>query len=159
MNHGRTIFAQVVELLPRKAFDLAVARYDGQNHVRSFSCMDQLLCMIFAQLTCRSSLRETVLCLQAMGPRRYHCGIRGNVAKSKGNRNWVFHDINAGKEHVLFRMSSVPIVRHVKMRQNANPFDPQWWDYFEARRQTTAANAPRNIQRVIVPGVANATPS
>jgi hypothetical protein len=82
VNNGRTVFAQLVELLPRKAFDLAVRRYDGQYRVRTLSCMDQLLCMIFAQLTTRSSLRETVSCLRALGPQRYHCGIRGTVAKS-----------------------------------------------------------------------------
>ena len=82
MNQGRTVFAQLVELLPRRAFDNAVARYDGRRRVRSFSCMDQLLCMIFAQVTGRASLRETVSCLRAIGPRCYHCGIRGPVSRS-----------------------------------------------------------------------------
>lgn len=82
MNQGRTVFAQLVELLPRRAFENAVSRYRGERRVRALSCMDQLLCMIFAQLTGRSSLRETVSCLRALGPRRYHCGIRGRVARS-----------------------------------------------------------------------------
>jgi len=82
MNHGRTIFAQLVELLPRRAFDNAVNRYQGDRRVRALSCMDQLLCMVFAQITGRSSLRETVSCLRALGPRCYHCGIRGRVARS-----------------------------------------------------------------------------
>jgi IS4 transposase len=82
MNHGRTLFAQLVELLPRRAFDNAVSRYQGNRRVRALSCMDQLLCMIFAQITGRSSLRETVSCLRALGPRCYHCGIRGRVARS-----------------------------------------------------------------------------
>jgi hypothetical protein len=82
MNQGRTLFAQLVELLPRRAFENAVSRYQGDRRVRSLSCMDQLLCMIFAQLTARSSLRETVLCLRALGSRCYHCGIRGRVARS-----------------------------------------------------------------------------
>jgi len=97
MNHGRTIFAQLVELLPRKAFDLAVRRYGGQDHVRTFSCMDQLLCMIFAQLTARSSLRETVTCLRALGTRRYHCGIRGRVSKS------TLADANERRDYRLFQ--------------------------------------------------------
>ena len=67
MNNGRTVFAQLMELLPRRAFDLAVERHRGQRRVRHFSCMDQLLCMIFAQLAGRSSLCETVQCLRAPG--------------------------------------------------------------------------------------------
>ncbi len=97
MNHGRTVFAQLVELLPRKAFDLAVRRYNGQQRVRALSCMDQLLSMIFAQLTARSSLRETVSCLRALGSQRYHCGIRGRVAKS------TLADANELRDYRIFQ--------------------------------------------------------
>jgi hypothetical protein len=82
MNTGRTVFAQVMELLPRRAFDSAVERYAGDRRVRRLSCMDQLLCMVFAQLTARSSLREAVNCLRALGSRRYHCGIRAAPVRS-----------------------------------------------------------------------------
>jgi hypothetical protein len=82
MNAGRIVFAQLLELLPRRAFELAIERYGGAKKLRHFSCMDQLLCMAFAQLTGRSSLRETVSCLRALGPRRYHCGIRATPARS-----------------------------------------------------------------------------
>jgi hypothetical protein len=82
MNAGRTVFAQLLDLLPRRAFELAVERYGGAKKLRRFSCMDQLLCMVFAQLTGRSSLRETVSCLRALGSRRYHCGIRALPARS-----------------------------------------------------------------------------
>lgn len=82
MNTGRTVFAQLLDLLPRRAFELAVERYGGARKLRRFSCMDQLLCMVFAQLTGRSSLRETVSCLRAMGARCYHCGIRAAPARS-----------------------------------------------------------------------------
>lgn len=82
MNQGRSVFAQLVELLPRRAFENAAGRYRGDRRVRSMSCMDQLLCMIFAQVTGRSSLRETVVCLSALGGRLYHCGIRGRVRRS-----------------------------------------------------------------------------
>jgi len=82
MNNGRTVFAQLLDLLPRRAFESAVERYAGSKKLRRFSCMDQLLCMIFAQVTGRSSLRETVSCLSALGARRYHCGIRVAPARS-----------------------------------------------------------------------------
>jgi hypothetical protein len=82
MNTGRTVFAQLLDLLPRRAFESAVERYCGEKKLRRFSCMDQLLCMVFAQLTSRSSLRETVDCLRALGSRRYHCGIRATPARN-----------------------------------------------------------------------------
>jgi hypothetical protein len=82
MNSGRTVFAQLLDLLPRRAFESAVERYCGDRKLRRFSCMDQLLCMVFAQLTSRSSLRETVSCLRALGSRRYHCGIRATPARN-----------------------------------------------------------------------------
>jgi hypothetical protein len=82
MNEGQTVFAQLVELLPRRAFDNAVHRYHGHRRVRTLTCRDQLLAMIFAQITGRSSLRETVLCLRALGPRRYQCGLRHAPARS-----------------------------------------------------------------------------
>ena len=109
MNQGRTVFAQLVELLPRKAFDLAVRRHGGQNHVRTFSCMDQLLCMIFAQLTGRSSLRETVCCLRALGPHRYHCGIRGNVAKS------TLADANESRDYRIFQDTAMAMIRRARL--------------------------------------------
>jgi hypothetical protein len=61
---------------------LAIERYGGDKKLRRFSCRDQLLCMVFAQLTGRSSLRETVTCLRALGGRRYHCGLRVTPARS-----------------------------------------------------------------------------
>ena len=76
----------------------------------------------------------------------------------KGNRGWIFYDIHLGKEYVLFLMSKTRIVRHVKMRQDANPFDPQWQPYFENRRRARLRREHRKVQRVIVPGVARATP-
>ena len=98
MNTGRTIFAQMMELLPRRAFDLAVQRYRGDNKVTELSCMDQLLCMAFAQITGWASLRETVSCLEALGTRRYHCGIhsrpaRSTLANANESRDWrIFMD-------------------------------------------------------------------
>ena len=51
MNSGHTIFAQLLELLPRRAFDLAIERHGGEKKLRGFSCRDQLLCMVFAQMS------------------------------------------------------------------------------------------------------------
>jgi Domain of unknown function (DUF4372)/Transposase DDE domain len=82
MNVGRTIFSQLIECLPNKEFQKCVARYNGDSHLRGFSCWDQLLAMSFAQLTYRESLRDIEVCLRSMSGKLYHMGLRGRVARS-----------------------------------------------------------------------------
>jgi hypothetical protein len=82
MNQGRTIFAQLVEHLPIHEFRKCVHRYNGNRKVKTFSCWDQFLCMLFAQLTYRESLRDIVACLRTLRGRLYHMGIRGRVSRS-----------------------------------------------------------------------------
>jgi hypothetical protein len=82
MPIGRTVFAQLMDLIPRRAFERCVARYPGQRRLRTFSCYDQLLCLAFAQLTYRESLRDIETCLRALQPKLYHAGLRGRVARS-----------------------------------------------------------------------------
>jgi len=82
MNSGKTVFAQLIQHLPRYEFNQCVLRYHGNHKVRSFSCMDQFLCMAFAQLTYRESLRDIVTCLNSHRPKLYHMGFRGKIAKS-----------------------------------------------------------------------------
>ena len=77
-----TVFSQVMRFLPHSHFARCVARYGGDDRARSFTCMDQFLCLAFAQLTYRESLRDIEACLNAMRPRLYHMGIRGRVARS-----------------------------------------------------------------------------
>ena len=71
-----------MDFLPRRDFNRCVARYDGNRRVHSFSCMDQFLCMAFAQITGRESLRDIETCLRSMGPKLYHAGIHGKVSRS-----------------------------------------------------------------------------
>jgi len=82
MNAGRTIFAQLAEHLPHKEFQKCVARYRGDSNPRGFTCWDQYLAMVFAQLTYRESLRDIEACLGAMRGKLYHMGFRGKVARS-----------------------------------------------------------------------------
>ena len=93
MNKGQTIFSQVIDFLPQKKFRQCVNRYSGNYRVRSFTCYDQLLCMAFAQLTYRESLRDIECCLRTMQEKLYHIGIRGKVsrntlAKANEKRDW-----------------------------------------------------------------------
>ena len=66
MYQGRIVFSQLLDFLPRKSFRACVKRYNGNYRIRSLTCYEQFLCMAFAQLTYRDSLRDTVLCLRAM---------------------------------------------------------------------------------------------
>jgi hypothetical protein len=82
MNSGQTIFAQLIDFLPIHEFRKCVDRYGGNYRTRRFSCWDQFLCMAFAQLTYRESLRSLVASLGSVPERLYHIGIRGNVSRS-----------------------------------------------------------------------------
>ena len=82
MHQGRYVFAQLLQHLPLHAFRRAVRRYDGERYVKRFSCYDQFLCMAFAQLSARESLRDLEICLRAHQAKLYHLGIRGGVARS-----------------------------------------------------------------------------
>jgi hypothetical protein len=79
---GQIVLAQLMEFLPRRDFNACVARYRGDYRQRSFSCRDQFLALAFAQLTFRESLRDIATCLEAVGPKLYHAGFRGQVSRS-----------------------------------------------------------------------------
>jgi hypothetical protein len=82
MNSGKSIFAQLMDFLPSKAFRRCVKRYQGDYKLQTFSCWDQFLCMAFAQLTYRESLRDIEACLRAQQTKLYHLGIRGQVSRN-----------------------------------------------------------------------------
>jgi len=82
MHSGRTIFAQVMDHLPIHEFQKCVVRYRGDHNWRGFSCWDQFLCLGFAQLTYRESLRDIEACLRSVQSKLYHLGFRGRVSRS-----------------------------------------------------------------------------
>ena len=93
MNEGKTVFSQIMSSFPKYEFDQRVSKYKGNYRVRNFNCWDQFLCMGFAQLTYRNSLRDIEACLTAQPNKLYHMGIRGNVtrtnlANANQQRNW-----------------------------------------------------------------------
>ena len=82
MNTGKLVFAQVMSHLPLTTFRRCVARYDGEHKVKHFSCLDQFLCMAFAQLTYRESLRDIEACLRSQSAKLYHMGFRSTVSRN-----------------------------------------------------------------------------
>jgi hypothetical protein len=107
MNEGRTIFAQLMDELPKYEFDKCVRRYRGDHRVRTLSAYEQFLVMGFAQLTYRESLRDIETCLRALGSKLYHSGIRQPTARStladaNEKRDWrIFSDF----AHVLIEQA------------------------------------------------------
>jgi len=92
MNQGKYVFAQITEFLPRRTFDRYVKKYDGNKYVKHFTCWNQLLCMIFGQLTNRDSLRDLIVAINAHRGKSYHLGFGKNItlsnlSKANLNRN------------------------------------------------------------------------
>src|SRR4051812_43803679 len=116
MNQGRTVFAQLLDLLPRRAFELAVERHQATARRPSMlSCADQLRCMIFAQLPARASLREPVPCRRAIASRRYHLGIGHTPARS------TLADANERRDHRIFSDTAMSMITAARRQL---PIDP-----------------------------------
>lgn len=82
MHAGKLIFAQLTEYLPLTTFRRCVARYGGEHKIKRFTCLEQFLCLAFAQLTYRESLRDIEACLRAHREKLYHMGIRSRISRS-----------------------------------------------------------------------------
>ena len=82
MYAGKLVFAQLTDHLPLPIFRQCVQRYGSHHKIKSFTCLDQFLCMTFAQLTYRESLRDIETCLRAHKSKLYHMGIRGGISRN-----------------------------------------------------------------------------
>ena len=106
MNLGQTVFAQLMEFIPTYDFQLCVDRYQGHRYVKDFSCWDQFLCLAFAQLTGRTSLRDIETCLRAQRSKLYHMGFRGRVSRA------TLADANEARDWRIYRdLAQVLIAR------------------------------------------------
>jgi hypothetical protein len=96
MNQGTYIFTQVIEHLPRSPFEICVKKYHGESYTKSLSCRDQLLALMFGQLSYRDSLRDVILCLTVHERKLYHMGFRTlpklpTLAKANEKRSWMIY--------------------------------------------------------------------
>ena len=108
MNSDTIIFSQLTSHLPIKTFRRCVHRYRGNYKVQSFSCWDQFLCMAFAQLTYRESLRDIESCLRSMRAKLYHMGIRGNVSRS------TLADANEKRDWRIYADFAQTLIHHAR---------------------------------------------
>ena len=107
MHSGKTVFKQLLRFLPRYEFNLCVSRYRGEHWVKKFSTYDQFLCLAYAQMAGRESLRDIETCLNSHQEKLYHIGFRGDVSRTtladaNERRDWrIFQDFG----HVLISMA------------------------------------------------------
>ena len=112
MNNGKYVFAQLTSFLPQRVFDSFVVKYSGNKYVKHFTCWNQLLCMIFGQLTNRNSLRDLIVVIEAHSQKTYHLGFgktvtRSNLAKVNETRNskifeeYAYHLIDLARQKLV----------------------------------------------------------
>lgn len=104
MNAGKLVFAQLSEHLPKSEFAKCVARHAGRYPMLSFSHWDQFLCMMFAQLTCRASLRDITTCLRSQSTKLYRAGFRGPIARS------TLADANEMRDSAIFEEFALHLI-------------------------------------------------
>jgi len=108
MYSGKTIFSQLMEIVPKYEFRKIVQRHNGNRRVRKLTCWQQFLCMCFGQLTFRDSLRDVTTTLNALDNRRYHMGLRNKVALSS------LSDANANRPWQMYQELAMVLVEHAR---------------------------------------------
>jgi hypothetical protein len=116
MNQGKLVFAQLTQHLPLTTFRRCVARYRGEHKVKAFTCLDQYLCMAFAQLTYRESLRDIEACLRAQSSKLYHMGIHGRVSRS------TLADANEVRDWRLYAQFAQSLIGIARRLYTTEPF-------------------------------------
>jgi len=117
MNQGKYIFAQLTDFLPRRVFDRLVDKYEGNKHVRSFICWNQMLCMVFGQLTARDSMRDLMLSLEAHQQKYYHLGFGSTVSR----RN--FGTANERRNYKIFEEFAYVLIEEARRSCYRNDFE------------------------------------
>ena len=116
MYVGKLVFAQVMEFLPLSVFRRCVAKYQGNRKVRTFTCLDQFLCMAFAQITYRESLRDIEACLRSQSNKLYHMGIRGTVSRS------TLADANEQRDWRIYAELAHTLIATARSLYSTEPF-------------------------------------
>ena len=131
MNLGQTVFAQLMEFIPSYEFQLCVDRYQGNRYVKDFSCWDQFLCLVFAQLTDRTSLRDIETCLRAQQSKLYHMGFRGRVSRA------TLADANELRDWRIYRDFAQVLIGRARNLYRDEPFGVELGETVYAFDSTT----------------------
>jgi hypothetical protein len=119
MLNDRYVFSQLLDFLPKHEFNRCVERYPGKRRLRNFSCFDQFLCMAFAQLTYRESLRDIETCLRALQKKLYHAGFRGAIARS------TLANANEQRDWRIYSDFAQILIAHARRLYQADGFGVQ----------------------------------
>lgn len=115
MHTGKYVFAQLIEFLPQRVFDGIVDKYSGNKYVKHFTCWNQLLTMMFGQLTCRDSLRDLIVAIDAHSQKSYHLGFGKNVTRSNLSKANETRDCKIFEE---FAYSLIDIARRKRANED-----------------------------------------
>ena len=163
MNQGKYVFAQLTDFLPQRVFDRMVDKYHGNKYVRFFTCWNQLLSMLFGQLSGRESLRDLMIGLDAHKSKYYHLGFgksvtRSNLAKANEKRNckifeeFAYHMLDQARECAVTRDFELDI------KANVYAFDSStidlclsvfWWAEFRKTKGAIKLHAMLDVKTSI----------
>jgi hypothetical protein len=163
MNHGKYVFAQLTDFLPRRAFDRIVKAHNGNKYVRSFTCWNQMLCMVFGQLTARDSMRDLMLSIEAHQPKYYHLGFgstvtRRNLGKANEKRSYKIFEEFAYELIDQARKSCYSSDFEVKVDGNVYALDSTtidlclsvfWWAEFRKNKGGIKLHTLYDVKRSI----------
>ncbi len=117
MNKGKFVYAQIVEFLPQRVFDTIVLKYDGNRYVKHFTCWNQLLVMVFGQLTNRDSLRDLIVAIEAHNRKSYHLGFGKSVTRSNLSK------ANENRDHRIFEEFAYYLIGVARQKLENNDFE------------------------------------
>ena len=120
MNQGKYIFAQLTDFLPRRVFDRIVQQHNGNKYVRSFTCWNQMLCMVFGQLTARDSMRDLMLSLEAHRSKYYHLGLGRSVSRRNLGK------ANEKRSCKIFEEFAYVLIEQARKNHYHNDFELNW---------------------------------
>lgn len=117
MNKNKYVFAQLIEFIDKDKFRHLVDKYNGNRYVKSFTCWNQLLALMFGQLSNRESLRDVVVALEAHHTKCYHLGIgRNPIAKT------TFASANQNRDYRIFENFAFFMMEQARKKQATDIF-------------------------------------
>lgn len=146
MHKDKFVFAQLVTFLDRNKFNYIVRTYQGDKYVKHFTCWNQLLALMFGQLSNRESLRDLVIALDAHQSKCYHLGMGKNVSRSslaRANQDRDYHIFEEYAYYLVNRARETRATNIFELGGNVYAFDSTtidlclsvfWWAKFRRRK-------------------------